>query len=224
MVWPGFSRGGDRVIKWGAGFLPTGSAEAPILQSINKSEIWLTGIMFRWIPFPFPFRQEILTLIPSSTTVRQSLPIYSHWLNLFTEGTEEYVDCDGLLNDSSDVWPQSALFQIAASGIPLSKLVIGKPGTSGDASNGFISTSILAQCVQQAKNRGWSEYYQISTLLNPSWILQVLVSWSGNSPMLPPTGSDKSALLPSRSKYCDKVNIVTEIGIQSTQVKEVNVY
>ncbi|KAJ3560712.1 hypothetical protein NP233_g10658 [Leucocoprinus birnbaumii] len=66
------------------------------------------------------------------------------------------ADCNGLLTTSSSTWPQSALFQIAASGVPLQKLVIGKPATSGDASNGYMSTSALAQCVEQAKSKGWS--------------------------------------------------------------------
>ncbi|KAG5220861.1 glycoside hydrolase [Salix suchowensis] len=50
---------------------------------------------------------------------------------------------------------QIGLFQIASSGIPFSKLVIGKPATSDDASNGFMSTSELATCVQEAKRLGW---------------------------------------------------------------------
>ena len=37
----------------------------------------------------------------------------------------------------------------------LDKLVIGKPATSGDASNGFMDTSTLASCVGQAKSQGW---------------------------------------------------------------------
>ncbi|KAJ3558300.1 hypothetical protein NP233_g11533 [Leucocoprinus birnbaumii] len=73
-----------------------------------------------------------------------------------TTGTSEYTDCNGLLTTSSSTWPQSALFQIAASGVPLQKLVIGKPATSGDANNGYMSTSALAQCVEQAKSKGWS--------------------------------------------------------------------
>ncbi|KAJ8697321.1 hypothetical protein PTI98_007112 [Pleurotus ostreatus] len=73
-----------------------------------------------------------------------------------TTGTSEYTTCDGLLSTSSSTWPNSALFQIAASGIPLSKLVIGKPATTGDASNGFMSTATLAGCLQQAKGRGWN--------------------------------------------------------------------
>ncbi|KIM90462.1 glycoside hydrolase family 18 protein [Piloderma croceum F 1598] len=46
---------------------------------------------------------------------------------------------------------QSALFQIAASGVPLSKLVIGKPAIPGDAGSGFMAT-----CVSLAKQKGWS--------------------------------------------------------------------
>jgi len=107
--------------------------------------------------FHFPL-MGVLTLEPSSTTVSRSLPFDSHEIIIFAEGTTEYTDCNGLLSTSSDVWPQSALFQIAANGIPISKLVIGKPATGSDATNGFVPTSTLAQCVQQAKNRGWSEY------------------------------------------------------------------
>ncbi|KAG2136273.1 glycoside hydrolase family 18 protein [Suillus cothurnatus] len=44
---------------------------------------------------------------------------------------------------------------IAAAGVTLDKLVIGKPATSADASNGYMSTSILAQCVENAYQEGW---------------------------------------------------------------------
>jgi len=110
---------------------------------------------------------EVLTLEASSTIVSPALPFDSHEIIFFAEGTTEYTDCNGLLFTSSDVWPQSALFQIAASGIDLSKLVIGKPATGSDAVNGFVTTSTLAQCVQQAKNQGWSEYSQFAILLGP---------------------------------------------------------
>lgn len=80
------------------------------------------------------------------------------WYNVqfYNQGTSEYTTCAGLLTASSSTWPQTALFQIAASGVPLSKLVIGKPANTGDASNGFMSTSTLASCVSQAKNQGWN--------------------------------------------------------------------
>ncbi|CDO78090.1 Glycoside Hydrolase Family 18 protein [Trametes cinnabarina] len=74
----------------------------------------------------------------------------------FTTGTTEYTTCDNLLNTAGGDWPGSAVFEIAASGVNLNKIVIGKPGLSaGDASNGYIAPATLAGCVEQAKAKGW---------------------------------------------------------------------
>ncbi|KAF9223993.1 glycoside hydrolase family 18 protein [Gyrodon lividus] len=79
------------------------------------------------------------------------------WYNIqfYNQGTTEYTTCDGLLTNSSSTWPNSALFQIAASGVTLDKLVIGKPATTGDASNGYMNTTLLAQCVYEATHQCW---------------------------------------------------------------------
>lgn len=99
----------------------------------------------------FPFLDSFITVRTNSFQSPGS------YLTIFIsiEGTSEYTTCGGLLTSSSSTWPESALFQIAASGISLDKLVIGKPATTGDASNGFMSTSTLATCLQQAKAQGW---------------------------------------------------------------------
>lgn len=73
-----------------------------------------------------------------------------------SEGSNEYTTCAGLLTESSSTWPESALFQIAASGVSLDKLVIGKPANAGDASNGYIAPATLAGCLEQAKEKGWN--------------------------------------------------------------------
>ncbi|EIN14309.1 glycoside hydrolase [Punctularia strigosozonata HHB-11173 SS5] len=80
------------------------------------------------------------------------------WYNVqfYNQGTTEYTTCAGLLTASSSTWPNSALFQIAASGVPENKLVIGKPANSGDASSGYMDPSALAVCIGQAKSQGWS--------------------------------------------------------------------
>ncbi|KAI0311744.1 glycoside hydrolase family 18 protein [Amylostereum chailletii] len=80
------------------------------------------------------------------------------WYNVqfYNQGTDEYTTCDNLLNTSRGTFPGSALFEIAANGVDQDKLVIGKPATSGDASNGFIDPSTLAGCVAQAANKGWN--------------------------------------------------------------------
>lgn len=127
-----------------------------------------------------------------------------HLLTRAAEGTTEYTTCAGLLTTSSSTWPKTALFQIAASGVPLSKLVIGKPANTADASNGYISTSTLASCVSQAKNQGWSVY---PVLYSRKWaclltntFLQMAVLWSGSSPTPRPPGSRPSAHRPGPSK------------------------
>lgn len=96
-----------------------------------------------------------------------------------TEGTSEYTTCDGLLTNSSSTWPQSALFQIIDSGVDQSKLVIGKPATTGDANNGYMSTSTLAGCVSQAKNQGWGELLLALLGVSLTRPIQTVGSWSG---------------------------------------------
>lgn len=99
-----------------------------------------------------------ILLCDSSIIVGSTTVFSRHPADSFTEGSSEYTTCSGLLTKSSSTWPESALFQIANSGgVPLSKLVIGKPGIASDADNGFMSTSTLASCVQQATEQGWSE-------------------------------------------------------------------
>ncbi|KAH7886592.1 glycoside hydrolase family 18 protein [Phlebopus sp. FC_14] len=80
------------------------------------------------------------------------------WYNVqfYNQGTSEYTTCNGLLYTSSSVWPESSVFQIAANGVSLDKLVIGKPATTADASNGYMSTTDLASCVAEAHAAGWN--------------------------------------------------------------------
>ncbi|KAJ7155351.1 glycoside hydrolase family 18 protein [Mycena crocata] len=80
------------------------------------------------------------------------------WYNVqfYNQGVNEYTTCANLLTTSSSTWPNTAVFQIAASGVPLSKIVIGKPATTGDANNGFMSASTLAGCLATAKSQGWT--------------------------------------------------------------------
>ncbi|KAG1860708.1 glycoside hydrolase family 18 protein [Suillus subalutaceus] len=76
-------------------------------------------------------------------------------LTFYNQGTTEYTTCTGLLTESSTTWPDTSLFQIAAAGVSLDKLVIGKPATTADATNGYMNTTLLAQCVDTAYQQGW---------------------------------------------------------------------
>lgn len=60
------------------------------------------------------------------------------------------------MNTSGGAFPGSSVFEIAANGVDLNKLVIGKPGAAADATNGFIDPATLGTCVDQAKAKGWS--------------------------------------------------------------------
>ena len=41
-------------------------------------------------------------------------------------------------------------------GVPLDKIVIGKPNDQGAADNGYMDPSDLATCVSQAQKQGWN--------------------------------------------------------------------
>ncbi|KAF7356556.1 Glycoside hydrolase family 18 protein [Mycena venus] len=136
----------------------------------GKAEAWLIS-----------FTTQLRTLLPQGTYILTHAPVAPwfsptiwggggylkvhaavgnliDWYNVqfYNQGATEYTTCANLLTTSSNTWPQTALFQIASSGVPLSKLVIGKPATSGAANNGFMSTSTLASCLAQAKSQGWN--------------------------------------------------------------------
>ncbi|KAJ7765495.1 glycoside hydrolase family 18 protein [Mycena maculata] len=136
-----------------------------------------TGAAEEWV---ISFTTQLRTLLPQGTYILTHAPVAPwfapgiwggggylrinsavgsmiDWYNVqfYNQGATEYTTCAGLLTESSSTWPETALFQIAASGVPLDKLVIGKPGTSSEASNGFMSASTLATCLQTAKAQGW---------------------------------------------------------------------
>lgn len=68
-----------------------------------------------------------------------------------------YTDCDSLITTSGGSFPSTSVFEINSySSVPLSKIVIGKPLDSAAAANGYMDSTMLAQCVKQAKAKGWN--------------------------------------------------------------------
>ncbi|KAJ7446727.1 glycoside hydrolase family 18 protein [Mycena latifolia] len=136
----------------------------------GKAEAWLIS-----------FTTQLRTLLPQGTYILTHAPVAPwfspslwggggylkvhasvgnliDWYNVqfYNQGATEYTTCANLLTTSSNTWPKTALFQIAASGVPLSKLVIGKPATTSAADNGFMAAATLAGCLATAKSQGWN--------------------------------------------------------------------
>ncbi|KAL1943054.1 hypothetical protein VTO73DRAFT_4725 [Trametes versicolor] len=89
-------------------------------------------------------------------TVNKNVGSLIDWYNIQFYNQGLYTDCEGLINKSGSPFLKSSLFEIAANGVDLKKLVIGKPGSAADATNGFIAPATLGTCVDQAHAKGWS--------------------------------------------------------------------
>lgn len=77
-------------------------------------------------------------------------------VQFYNQGASCYVDYNGLFLTSCSTFPSTSVNEIAKSGVPLSKIVVGKYITTADASNGYVSPSTLHQFFQQAQSGlGW---------------------------------------------------------------------
>jgi chitinase len=134
----------------------------------GSAETWLTTFT-ETLRETLPLGQYILTHAPVAPwfstlyasgaylTVNMNVGSLIDWYNVqfYNQGTTEYTTCTGLLTESSMTWPNTSVFQIAEAGVTLDKLVIGKPATTADATNGYMNTSLLAECVDMAYEDGW---------------------------------------------------------------------
>ncbi|KAM5540711.1 hypothetical protein V8D89_005742 [Ganoderma adspersum] len=87
--------------------------------------------------------------------INKSVGSLIDWYNVQFYNQGLYGDCTSLLTKSGGAFPGSSLFEIPKHGIPLNKLVIGKPATAADGTNGYMSPAALGQCVKKAKAKGW---------------------------------------------------------------------
>jgi chitinase len=65
-------------------------------------------------------------------TVDKQVGSMIDWYNLqfYNQGPTEYTTCAGLFDKSSSQYPKTSVFEIAASGVNINKLVVGKPATT----------------------------------------------------------------------------------------------
>ncbi|KAJ3206700.1 hypothetical protein HDU82_004345 [Entophlyctis luteolus] len=77
-------------------------------------------------------------------------------VQFYNQGSTDYASCETLLTKANGYFTGTSLFEISANGVPLNKLVIGKPvTTAGVANTGYMTPALLAECVSQAKAMGW---------------------------------------------------------------------
>ncbi|GJJ10813.1 hypothetical protein Clacol_005041 [Clathrus columnatus] len=107
----------------------------------GKAEAWLTT-----------FTQQLRVNLPQGQYIITHAPV-APWFSPGIFGGGAYLTVNKNVGSIID-W--SALFQIAASGVSLNKLVIGKPANTGDANNGYIAPATLSTCITQAKAKGWN--------------------------------------------------------------------
>ncbi|KAI1792601.1 glycoside hydrolase [Ganoderma leucocontextum] len=143
------------------------------LQAMNKgdgaAEKWVTTFT-QTLRKTLPTGQFILTHAPLApwlapnnqfaagayVTINKNVGSLIDWYNVQFYNQGLYANCEGLLTTSGGAFPGTSLFEIPKHGVPLNKLVIGKPATAADASNGFIDPATLGTCVKQAKAKGWN--------------------------------------------------------------------
>jgi len=144
-----------------------------LLNDNGKAEKWLSDFTTQ-LRKQLPAGQYIITHAPvapwfttNSTrypagayrTVHKNVGNLIDWYNIqFYNQGSDYTNCPSLLTHSlAHMFPNSSLFEIhTLSGVPLNKLVIGKPASVPDATNGFMPLDMLAGCLKLAKTAGWN--------------------------------------------------------------------
>ncbi|GAK64312.1 glycoside hydrolase family 18 protein [Moesziomyces antarcticus] len=78
------------------------------------------------------------------------------WYNVQFYNQQNYDTCDELIWNSGDNFPLTSVFEINKyAGVPLDKIVVGKPAVAGDADNGFMRPSVLGGCLNVGVQNGW---------------------------------------------------------------------
>lgn len=79
------------------------------------------------------------------------------WYNVqFYNQGNTYDSCDNLIWNAGNDFPLTSVFEINKyAGVPLDKIVVGKPAIESDADNGFVRPSVLGACLNVGVQNGW---------------------------------------------------------------------
>ncbi|KAL5519835.1 hypothetical protein ACEPAG_1495 [Sanghuangporus baumii] len=88
-------------------------------------------------------------------TVQKNVGDMIDWYNMQFYNQQDYTDCITLLTKSKTA-SKVSVFEISESGVDLNTIVIGKPGITTDADDGYTEPKTLASCLSQAKRKEWN--------------------------------------------------------------------
>ncbi|KAJ9479003.1 Chitinase [Pseudozyma hubeiensis] len=91
------------------------------------------------------------------TQIHQQVGDLIDWYNVQFYNQQNYNTCDELIWNAGNNFPLTSLFEINKySGVPLDKLVVGKPAWESDADDGFMRPSVEGACLKIAVQNGWN--------------------------------------------------------------------
>jgi chitinase len=71
-------------------------------------------------------------------------------IQYYNQGQGMYEDCTSLFTGGGTTIAGTSVTEIINSGIPASKVIVGKPGSAGDASNGVMDPATLGGCISSS--------------------------------------------------------------------------
>jgi len=115
------------------------------------------------------------------TAIEKRTNIDFYNVQFYNQGASCYTDYNGLFKSSCSTFPGTSVSEINAAGVPLAKIVVGKPVTIGDAGNGHVEPATLGGWFRQgASELGWNggimgwQWGEKNTLT--SWLNNILSS------------------------------------------------
>jgi len=91
------------------------------------------------------------------TSIEQQTDIDFYNVQFYNQGAQCYTDYAGTFQTSCSTFPSTSVGEIVAAGVPLHKIVLGKPVTGSDASNGYLEASAINAMIKTARTEmGWN--------------------------------------------------------------------
>jgi len=120
------------------------------------------------------------------SAIEQRTTVNFYNVQFYNQGQSCYTDYNGLFKTSCSTFPGTSVAEIHAAGVPMEKIVVGKPVTIGDAGNGHVEAATLGGYFRQAASElGWNggimgwQWGEKNTLT--SWLNSIISTNSGSN-------------------------------------------